>query len=126
MTGLCRPPVWWLVGPGTLPGRRRRLCVAAAYAGYYRRPALCLHKTSPRSVTESSYGDVFFGLSEVSNRVLFGGWDFFFSTTTYGGAYVVVVMSEGCNPSPGLKGVWGATFFCLSVNMFVLYVVRTW
>ena len=31
--------------------------------------------------------------SEVSNRVLFGGWDFFFSTTTYGGAYVVVVMS---------------------------------
>jgi len=31
-------------------------------------------------------------MSEVSNRVLFGGWDFF-STTTYGGAYVVVVMS---------------------------------
>jgi hypothetical protein len=30
--------------------------------------------------------------SEVSNRVLFGGWDFFFSTTTYGGAYVVVVL----------------------------------
>ena len=45
----------------------------------------------PRSVTESSLGD---GKSEVSNRVLFGGWDFFFSTTTYGGAYVVVVMSH--------------------------------
>ena len=45
---------------------------------------------NPRSVTESSLGD---GKSEVSNRVLFGGWDFFFSTTTYGGAYVVVVMS---------------------------------
>jgi hypothetical protein len=28
-----------------------------------------------------------------------------------------VSVSEGCNPSPGLKGVWGATFFCLSVNL---------
>jgi len=47
---------------------------------------------SPRSVTESSYGDAFFGFSEVSHRVLFGGWNFF-STTTYDGAYVVVIMS---------------------------------
>ena len=58
---------------------------------------------NPRSVTESSLGD---GI-------------FFFSTTTYGGAYVVVVMSEGCNPSSGL-GVWGGRkSVCVCVCVFV-------
>ncbi len=32
------------------------------------------------------------GQSEVSHRVLFRGWDFFFSTTTYAPTYVVVVL----------------------------------
>jgi len=44
----------------------------------YLRPGIVIHSFCPRSVTESSLGD----------------GKFFFSTTTYGGAYVVVVRGQ--------------------------------
>ena len=70
------------------------------HVSMYLRPGIVIHSFihsfCPRVVNPSSGLGGLEGrrkMSEVSNRVLFGGWDFFFSTTTYGGAYVVVVMS---------------------------------